>query len=92
MRQLSLVTGTDVQVGRPRPNFVARCWPDGNKKFLDSGLPDCAANAVDPNEGRKSFPSGKNLLKSRDEIPLGCEFSDRIENVDVLLVQRRSWN
>ena len=46
-------------VGRPRPDFVARCWPDGNLRFdAQSGLPACAKGGADPAEGRKSFPSG----------------------------------
>ena len=49
------------QVGRLRPNFVARCWPDGDLKFTGEGIPDCAADAVNPGEGRKSFPSGADL-------------------------------
>jgi len=48
-----------VQVGRPRPNFAARCWPNGQPmKFGGEGVPVCAADAIDPGEGRKSFPSG----------------------------------
>jgi len=46
-------------VGRPRPNFAARCWPNGQPmKFGGEGVPVCAADAIDPGEGRKSFPSG----------------------------------
>lgn len=40
---------------------MARCWPDGNAKYLPTGEPDCAPNAIDPNEGRKSFPSGNHV-------------------------------
>lgn len=48
-----------LQVGRHRPDFVARCWPDGGvPRFTPEGRPACAENAVDPDEGRKSFPSG----------------------------------
>lgn len=48
-----------VAVGRPRPDFVARCWPDGQVTGLP-GVPVCEG---DPNahlvkEGLKSFPSG----------------------------------
>lgn len=46
-------------VGRPRPNFVARCWPGGAAPAFDAGgVPLCAPGAVGPLEGRKSFPSG----------------------------------
>ena len=48
------------QVGRPRPNFLKRCWPDGATPVFDAeGRAVCSANAVDAvSEGRKSFPSG----------------------------------
>lgn len=48
-----------VNVGRFRPNFVARCWPGGaTPAFSADGRPQCLDNAVDPAEGMKSFPSG----------------------------------
>lgn len=46
-------------VGRPRPNFVERCWPGGGAPVFDAtGVPVCSPGAVRPSEGRKSFPSG----------------------------------
>ncbi|XP_065881309.1 lipid phosphate phosphatase 1-like [Euphorbia lathyris] len=47
-----------VAVGRPRPDFFWRCFPDG-KEFYD-GLGDviCHGKASDIKEGYKSFPSG----------------------------------
>ncbi|KAK9799711.1 hypothetical protein WJX73_001576 [Symbiochloris irregularis] len=46
-------------VGRPRPSFMQRCWPgDQTPVFRDGGYAECAPDAVDPSEGRKSFPSG----------------------------------
>lgn len=48
-----------VNVGRFRPNFAARCWPDGAVHSFDSdGRPKCVSSALDPLEGMKSFPSG----------------------------------
>ena len=52
-----------LQVGRPRPNFVALCWPDGAVVWdKDTGLAVCSPNAMNPAEGRKSFPSGDQLF------------------------------
>jgi membrane-associated phospholipid phosphatase len=55
-----LVTNTiKVNVGRPRPNFIARCFGEhGERRFDPQGVPLCNDNAVDPDEGFKSFPSG----------------------------------
>ena len=51
--------GLNLQVGRPRPNFVALCWPDGNAAWDENtGLALCSKDAKNPAEGRKSFPSG----------------------------------
>lgn len=48
-----------VNVGRPRPHFVERCWPGGvTPAFTSTGRPLCAPDATDPVEGLKSFPSG----------------------------------
>lgn len=59
-------TLSSLQVGRPRPNFVALCWPDGAVVWdPDTGLAACSPNAMNPAEGRKSFPSGEQALSSR---------------------------
>ncbi|KAL0707382.1 hypothetical protein Bca4012_073808 [Brassica carinata] len=59
-----LVTGVTTDsiknaVGRPRPNFFHRCFPDGKAKF-DSVTKDVVCHGVKKiiKEGSKSFPSG----------------------------------
>ncbi|KAL3145164.1 hypothetical protein ABBQ38_001763 [Trebouxia sp. C0009 RCD-2024] len=48
-----------ITVGRPRPNFAERCWPEKQlPAYTQAGVPLCSSNSVDPAEGRKSFPSG----------------------------------
>ena len=41
---------------------MALCWPDGAAVWdKDTGLATCSPNAMNPAEGRKSFPSGEQL-------------------------------
>lgn len=50
-------------VGRPRPDFLARCWPGGASPAWDAqGRPVCAREAIDVDEGLKSFPSGHSSI------------------------------
>ncbi|XP_051146147.1 lipid phosphate phosphatase 2-like [Andrographis paniculata] len=58
-----LITGvlTDAikdAVGRPRPNFFWRCFPDGIDEYDGWGNVVCHGNDSDIKEGHKSFPSG----------------------------------
>ncbi|KAM7479672.1 hypothetical protein LguiA_027885 [Lonicera macranthoides] len=59
----SLVTGVITDsikdaVGRPRPNFYLRCFPDGQAKFSSNGDVACDGLKKVIKEGYKSFPSG----------------------------------
>ncbi|KAL6751977.1 phosphatidic acid phosphatase type 2/haloperoxidase [Haematococcus lacustris] len=51
-----------IAIGRPRPNFVFRCWPDGAPVFagenLYGGYAVCSTDSATEAEHRKSFPSG----------------------------------
>ncbi|XP_074300625.1 putative lipid phosphate phosphatase 3, chloroplastic isoform X3 [Silene latifolia] len=58
-----LITGviTDAikdAVGRPRPNFFWRCFPDGMDFYDQLGNVICNGDPGDIKEGHKSFPSG----------------------------------
>ncbi|XP_011076212.1 lipid phosphate phosphatase 2-like isoform X1 [Sesamum indicum] len=58
-----LITGvlTDAikdAVGRPRPDFFWRCFPDGRDEYDQWGNVVCHGKASDIKEGHKSFPSG----------------------------------
>lgn len=41
---------------------MERCWPDGPVTWDSSGQARCSDKAIDPSEGRKSFPSGEGAL------------------------------
>ncbi|XP_058738118.1 lipid phosphate phosphatase 2-like [Vicia villosa] len=45
-------------VGRPRPDFFWRCFPDGIQVYDALGGVVCHGKASDIKEGHKSFPSG----------------------------------
>ncbi|XP_011022565.1 PREDICTED: putative lipid phosphate phosphatase 3, chloroplastic isoform X1 [Populus euphratica] len=45
-------------VGRPRPDFFWRCFPDGNELYNRWGNAVCHGRESDIREGHKSFPSG----------------------------------
>ncbi|KAK4484199.1 hypothetical protein RD792_011421 [Penstemon davidsonii] len=45
-------------VGRPRPNFFWRCFPDGQDRYDNWGNVVCHGKESEIKEGHKSFPSG----------------------------------
>lgn len=45
-------------VGRPRPNFFWRCFPDGIEAYDRTGNVICHGKESEIREGHKSFPSG----------------------------------
>ena len=45
-------------IGGIRPDFVARCWPDGNRVWAAVGVPSCSGANDVVQQGRRSFPSG----------------------------------
>lgn len=61
-------------VGRLRPDFNARCWPDGviawKSEDALGGYAKCSGDPGDVAEGRKSFPSGERHAKGLPVAPL----------------------
>lgn len=60
---LMLTEATKNYVGRPRPDFYYRCFPDGVLKMIDDTHPDCSQGRG-VNDGRKSFFSGHASLSA----------------------------
>ncbi|XP_076913990.1 lipid phosphate phosphatase 2-like [Bidens hawaiensis] len=70
-----LITGviTDAikdAVGRPRPDFFWRCFPDGIDNYDKWGNVICHGKDKDIREGHKSFPSGHTSCKKKFNIIL----------------------
>jgi diacylglycerol diphosphate phosphatase/phosphatidate phosphatase len=53
-----VTSGMKNVIGGIRPDFVARCWPDGNQAWVSEGVPRCSGENDVVQQGRKSFPSG----------------------------------
>ena len=53
-----VTSGMKNVIGGIRPDFVDRCWPDGNKVWVAPGVPNCSGDNDSVQQGRRSFPSG----------------------------------
>ena len=71
-----------LQVGRPRPSFFYRCWPDGKAAFTPGEAPDrepvCSPkDKHDVTDGYKSFPSGAAPTAAGDALYARSECTRR---------------
>lgn len=70
---LAVTNIAKVSVGRPRPDFFYRCFPEGQMLWIDEGTPDCSAGVPSVvKEGRLSFPSGHASVSRCVLRPLLC--------------------
>ena len=53
-----VTSGMKNVIGGIRPDFVDRCWPEGNKVWTAPGVPNCSGDDDSVQQGRRSFPSG----------------------------------
>ncbi|XP_074330888.1 putative lipid phosphate phosphatase 4 [Apium graveolens] len=69
-------------VGRPRPNFFFRCFPDGMTAFKENGDVLCHGDSKIIKEGYKSFPSGHSSWSFAGLGFLGLYLSGKIRAFD----------
>ncbi|KAL5745071.1 hypothetical protein ACOSP7_026217 [Xanthoceras sorbifolium] len=77
-----LTDAMKLAVGRPRPDFFWRCFPDGKDVYDELGDVICHGKASDIKEGHKSFPSGHTSCSFAGMVFLSLYLSGKIQVFD----------
>ncbi|KAK0598440.1 hypothetical protein LWI29_034711 [Acer saccharum] len=77
-----LTDAIKLTVGRPRPDFFWRCFPDGKDVYDKLGNVICHGKASLIKEGHKSFPSGHTSCSFAGMVFLSLYISGKIQAFD----------